>query len=144
MRIAHRLLRKYHKSKNNDCHMHHSLYLKVMGNILKIKRVFKEHIHKPKVDNACKKLQAHQAQDFQIYSQRSRNVSEEGPQVKKEEIINVLSKEEDTKKQVLSYLFVHSGLGNYADHSFNKTRLCLPKKKKRLITMIKKFLLRVN
>ena len=144
MRIAHRLLRKYHKSKNNDCHMHHSLYLKVMGNIFKIQRVFKEHIHKLKGNNACKKLQDHQAQDFQIYSQRSRNVSEEGLQVKKKEIINVLSKEEETKKKVQPFLSVHSGLGNYADHSFNKTRLCCLKKK-RLTTLIKKiFLLRLN
>ena len=144
MRIAHRLLRKYHKSKNNDCHMYHSLYLKVMGNIFKIKCVFTEHIHKPKVDNACKKLQAHQAQAFQIYSQRSRKVFEEGLQVKKEEIINVLSKEEETKKQVLPFLSVHTGLNNYVDHSFNKTRLCCLKKK-RLTTLIKKnFLLRLN
>uniref|UniRef100_A0A2I2YUN6 Ribosomal protein L19 n=1 Tax=Gorilla gorilla gorilla TaxID=9595 RepID=A0A2I2YUN6_GORGO len=84
MRILCWLLRRYRISKKIDHLMYHSLHLKVKRNL--------------KADKARKKLLANQVEAQRSKAKEACKHHKECLQVKKEEIIKTLSKEEETRK----------------------------------------------
>lgn len=62
IRVLRRLLKKYRAQKKIDKHLHHSLYLKVKGNVYKNKSVLIESIYSMKAKNARLKALEEQAQ----------------------------------------------------------------------------------
>merc|ERR1712002_33034 len=99
MRVLRRLLKKYRESKKIDKHMYHTLYLKAKGNSFKNKTTLIEHIHKEKAKMARAKMFQDQANARRQKNKESRKRREERIELKRKELLDQLSKEDEINQE---------------------------------------------